>query len=97
MRRRRVVYAPEARRDLENIGRWLTLNASAAVALRFVDRVRHAIGKLEYASERGTLRDEQRGLRLIGILPTVSIAFSVEDEAVVVHRILHNGQDWRDT
>jgi hypothetical protein len=27
-------------------------------------------------------------------LPTVSIAFSVTEDAVTVHRVLYNGQNW---
>jgi len=94
MRSRRIVYAPEARRDRENIARWLTQRASSEIARRFDHRIRDAIRRLEYASERGTVRDERLGLRLIGILPTVAIAFSVSEDAVIVHRILYQGQNW---
>lgn len=79
-----------------NTARWLTLRASPEVARRFDRRIRDAIQSLEYASERGTVRDENLGLRIIGILPTVAIAFSVTEEAVTVHRILYLGQNWTD-
>lgn len=94
MRKRRVVYAPDARRDRASIARWLTRQASPEVARRFDQRIRDAIQGLEYASERGTLRDDRLGLRLIGILPTVAVAFSVKEDAVTVHRILYHGQNW---
>ncbi|ODT81069.1 MAG: hypothetical protein ABS76_13315 [Pelagibacterium sp. SCN 64-44] len=94
MRRRQIVYAPDARQDRVNITRWLTLRASAEVARRFDHRIRNAVHSLEYASERGTVRDDHLGLRIIGILPTVSIAFSVTEDAVIVHRILYLGQSW---
>lgn len=94
MRRRQIVYAPDARRDRASIARWLTLRASPDVARRFDHRIRDAIRGLEYASERGTLRDERLGLRLIGILPTVAVVFSVTEDTVTVHRILYQGQNW---
>lgn len=94
MRKRRVVYSPAAQKDLVVIARWLALRASAQVARRFDTRIRDAVRTLEYASERGTLRDEQLRLRVIGILPSVSAAFSVEEDAVTIHRILSHGQNW---
>ena len=94
MQRRRIVYAPDARLDRINIARWLTREASPEVARRFDRRIREAIQSLEYGSERGTVRDESLGLRVIGVLPTVTVAFSVGADAVTVHRILHNGQNW---
>lgn len=94
MRKRWVLYTVPARDDLTNIGRWLARNASEAVARRFVGRIRLAIRELQYASERGTVREGGRGIRIIGILPTVGVAFSVDEDAVHVHRILHNGQNW---
>lgn len=94
MQRRRIIYAPDARYDRVRLAQWLTRNASSAVARRFDRRIQDAVKKLEYASERGTVRHEAIGLRVIGILPTVSIAFSVSEDAVTVHRVLYNGQNW---
>ena len=94
MRKRRIVYAPAATRDRADIARWLSRQASPEVARRFDQRIRSAIKGLEYGSERGTVRDTRSGLRVIGILPTVSVAFSVGEDAVTVHRILSHGQNW---
>jgi len=94
MRRRRIRYTTIAQTELINIGRWLSRVASERVARRFTSRIRAAIQKLEFASERGSLRDEKHGLRVIGLLPTVTITFTVEEDTVTIHRILHNGQDW---
>ena len=49
---------------------------------------------LEYGAERGTIRNAQRGIRMIGILPTVSVAFLVTEDAVAINRILYNGENW---
>jgi toxin ParE1/3/4 len=94
MQRRRIIYAPDARYDRAKLAQWLTRNASSTVARRFDRRIQDAVKKLEYGSERGTVRDETIGLRVIGILPTVSIAFSVGEDTVTVHRVLYNGQNW---
>ena len=94
MQSRRVIYAPDARQDRVRLAQWLTRQASSEVARRFDRRIREAIQRLEYASERGTVRDEETGLRVIGVLPTVSVAFSVGVDAVIVHRVLYNGQNW---
>ena len=46
--------------------------------------------------ERGTLRDDVRdGLRIIGFERNASVAFIVEDESVIVLRILGKGQEFR--
>jgi len=94
MQRRIVGYSPAARNDLIRIGRWVARRTSGTVAKRFVARIRERIRKLDYAAERGTVREGTRNVRIIGILPTVAIAFSVEEDAVMVHRILYNGQNW---
>ena len=96
MRKRAIHYAPEARYDLVQLGAFLSRNVSAAVSRRFLTRIRAAIRKLEYASERGTIRVPDRGIRVIGILPTVSISFDVDEDTVTIHRVLYNGQNWVD-
>ncbi|WP_312807850.1 hypothetical protein [Agrobacterium cavarae] len=46
--------------------------------------------------ERGTLRDDVRdGQRIIGFERNASVAFIVEDESVIVLRILGKGQEFR--
>ena len=52
------------------------------------------LATLEYGAERGTIRNAQRGIRMIGILPTVSVAFLVTEDAVAINRILYNGENW---
>lgn len=95
MRMRQIVVLEAARDDLEAIDIRLTDVASEAVAARFVDRIFARLGSLSHASERGTIRPEVPGLRVIGLLRNVSVAFIVTDDKVVVHRIFHGGQDWQ--
>ena len=96
MRKRAIRYATEAQYDLVHLGGFLSRNASADVSRRFLSRIRAAIRKLEYASERGTIRVPDRDIRVIGILPTVSVSFDVDEDTVTIHRVLYNGQNWVD-
>ena len=93
MRKRRIIYSLAAEQDQIDIARWLTQRASTAIARRFRQKIAKRIKSLEYASERGNIRERERGLRVIGILPTIAVAFTVEEDTVIIHRILHNGRN----
>jgi len=57
--------------------------------------VRAFCERLDYASERGTRRDDIRpGLRIIGFEGRVTVAFMVEAERVVVLRLFDGGANW---
>ena len=94
MRERRVILLESAERDLDEIADWLIEYASLVVAERYLDRIQQRLDKLAFASKRGSLRTEVPGLRLIGILPGVSVAFVVDDDRVIVHRILYRGRSF---
>ena len=94
MRKRRIVYTHASIQDRSDISEWLVSKASRDVARRFDRRIVGRIKGLQYGSERGTVRDDALQIRVIGILPTVAIAFTVEEDTVIIHRILHNGQNW---
>ena len=93
---RRVVLSPEARDDLLAIYDWLAGIASADVALDYVERVERFVMKLDIGSQRGTERDDVRpGLRVIGFERKLAVAFTVEQDRVVILRIFRGGRDWR--
>ena len=92
MRRRTIRYSATAIEDLRRIAALLSRVASVDVS--FIVRIRERIRTLEYGAERGTMRNAQRGIRMIGILPTVSVAFLVTEDAVAINRILYNGENW---
>lgn len=94
MRRRTIRYSATAIDDLRRIAALLSRVASVEVSRRFVVRIRERVRTLEYGAERGTVRDAQRGIRMIGVLPTVSVAFVVTEDAVAINRILYNGENW---
>jgi toxin ParE1/3/4 len=95
MKKRGLIFSKEASADLDNIAVWLTEEASAQVARRYLMRIREHLSKLAFASERGTIRnDVAEGLRVIGLTGSISVAFKVYDDHVVIARILWGGQNW---
>lgn len=97
MKRRTVEYALQADDDFGWLYDVIAEASSATLALDYVERLRAFCNRLEYASERGTPRDEIRpGLRIIGFERHVTVAFTVEAERVVVLRLFYGGANWED-
>ena len=95
MKRRVVVFAPEARNDLLHIYDWIERSSSSSIALAFVERIEAYCLAFDLAAERGTRRDDIRpGLRTVGFERTLTLAFSVEDGTVTILRIFYAGRDW---
>ena len=95
MKRRSVVYTPEAADDLDWIYEIIAAAGSPTAADRYDRRIRAFCDGLEYASERGSRRDDVRpGLRVIGFERRVSVAFVAEAERVVILRVFYGGADW---
>lgn len=91
-----VRLSPEAQTDLVRMHAYITEAAGSAItADRYLDRISGFLSSLNIFPERGTLRNETRpGLRIIGFERSASVAFVVEDDAVVVLRILGKGQEF---
>ena len=67
MKRRTVVFAPEARRDLLELGDWIAEHAGSETALNYIGRLEAHCMSFEIGSERGHRRDDIRpGLRITG-------------------------------
>lgn len=97
MKRRNVGYAPEADQDFDWIYEVISLASSPAIAFDYVQRLRAFCERLEYASERGSRRDDIReGLRIVGFERRVTIAFAVDESRVTILRLFYGGQDWED-
>ena len=94
MQRRSVRYSPAAERDLEGISDWLSDVASEAVGVRYIRRIQKRVETLGDGGERGTVRNAETGLRVIGILASVSVAFTVDGDIVNVQRVIYGGQNW---
>ncbi len=97
MRRRDVVFAPEARDDLLNLYNWIASRAGPAVAISYIERIEAFCQGFDLASERGQLRGDIRpGLRIIGFERRITIAFSVSQEQVTIFRLFYGGRDWEE-
>ena len=95
MRLRRVSILPEAQRDLLDLYQQIAEVAGEHIALDYAERIKQFCEKLDLASERGHRRDDiVPGLRILGYRGRVTIAFTVEDNFVLIHRIFYGGRDW---
>ncbi|WP_313618113.1 type II toxin-antitoxin system RelE/ParE family toxin [Agrobacterium sp.] len=94
-----VRLSPEAQTDIVRIhARIVEKSGSPVTADRYIDRISVFLSSLNVFPERGTVREEVRpGLRIIGFEHSASVAFVVEDDDVVVLRILAKGQEFGDT
>jgi toxin ParE1/3/4 len=97
VKRRQVVFTPEARNDLFEIYDWIAEKASPQIAISYIDRIEAYCLRLELASERGHRRDDiSPGLRIVGFERRVTIAFAVDDDRVTILRLFYGGQNWED-
>lgn len=87
-------FAEPAEADLRDIYSFLAQEASPRTAEAYLDRLLGFADQLKHFPERGTKRDEiRKGLRTIGFERRVSIAFIVENDKVVVLRVLYAGRE----
>lgn len=95
MKERRVVFAPKAVHDLNELYDWISSQASPTVAMGYLERVEVFCRRLSVGSERGHLRSDIRpGLRIIGFERRLTIAFVVQEETVTVLRVFTAGRNW---
>lgn len=95
MKKRTVEISQDARADLIALYDWIANQASPAIALSYIERLENYCQGFDLASERGHLREDIRpGLRIVGFERRVTIAFTVEDERVVILRIFYGGRNW---
>ena len=95
MKRRSVVFTNEAQDDLFHMYEWIAEAGEAERALTFIARVEQFCLGFDLASERGQRRDDIRpGLRIVGFEKTLTIAFAVDDNRVVILRLFYRGRDW---
>jgi plasmid stabilization system protein ParE len=69
-------------------------SGSAITADRYIERIDGFLSSFDIFPERGALRNEVRpGLRIIGFERRVSVAFIIEDDDVIILRILAAGRE----
>lgn len=92
---RTVVLSPEAEQDLADIYDWIAGAAGASTALAYIERVESHLRRFDLAAERGSARDDIRpGLRIAGFERSLTIAFSLESQSVVILRVFRRGRNW---
>ena len=97
MRRREVVFSPEAIDDLTRLYDWIASVGGTTIALGYVERIENFCLNLGTASERGHLREDIRpGLRIVGFERRVTVAFSVDTAQVTIYRLFYGGQNWEE-
>jgi plasmid stabilization system protein ParE len=94
-RRCTVRLSPEAQTDLVHIHEYIVERSGSAItADRYIGRIAGFLSSFDTFPERGTLRNEVRpGLRIIGFERRVSVAFMIEDDDVIILRILAAGRE----
>lgn len=90
----RVVFAPEARDDLEELYLFIAERADPERAMAYVDRIESYCRGFADFPKRGVPRDDLfPGLRVTGFERRVTIAFHVDVDTVTFLRILYGGRD----
>ena len=97
MKRRHVVLLPEAQADLLWIYDTVAHASSNLTAIRYIERIERFCLGLDYASERGTRRDDVRpGLRIVGFERRLTVAFAIDGDQVAILRVFYGGANWED-
>jgi plasmid stabilization system protein ParE len=96
VKRHRVRLSDDAKADLAEIYRFVRhKSASSIVARNYTRRIRIFLDGFETLPERGIIRDHVRpGLRIVGFERRISVAFLVENEEVVILRVLYAGRQF---
>jgi toxin ParE1/3/4 len=94
LRRRSVVFAPEARGDLLELADWIAERAGAEAALAYIARLEAYYMGFEVGGERGHRRDDIRpGLRITGFERRITIAFVTSETEVLILRLYYGGRN----
>jgi len=95
VKRRTVIYSPEAAEDLDRIYGIVADAGDPLTADRYDQRIRALCERLDHASERGTLREDVRpGLRIVGFERRITVAFAVDEDRVTILRLFYGGANW---
>ncbi|NZD48534.1 type II toxin-antitoxin system RelE/ParE family toxin [Rhizobium leguminosarum] len=93
----RIIYHPKAEAELDKLYADIAVEAGTGIAGDFVHAVITFIEALETFPERGTVREGRiPGLRIIGYRRSVSVAFSVSGNNVIILGVFARGRDITD-
>ena len=89
----KIVFAPEARDDLNEIFESIAEHDGPERAITYVERIEKACLSLQTLPNRGRPREDIRpGLRVMGFERRALIAFRVSSNTVAILRILYGGR-----
>ena len=95
MKRREIVFSPEARHDLLQIYDWIAERAGDDIALGYIERLEAFCRSRALSPLRGRRRDDVRpGLRVVGFQRRIAVAFTVEANVVVILGLYYGGRNW---
>jgi len=91
----RIIVTPEARDQLDAIYDYIAYAATPSIARQFTDGIIDRLAVLTDYPRTGSPRDDIRpGLRTLAYRRRVTVAFMVEEAAVVVIGFYYGGQDF---
>jgi toxin ParE1/3/4 len=97
VRRREVIFSPEAESDLHALFEYISSLAGSAIADRYIDRIEAFLLNFDLAAERGHMRDDIRpGLRVVGFERRITVAFTVNESETTVLRLFYGGRNWEE-
>ena len=92
---RPVVFARDARRQIQALHEYIAARSGSLRADRYVEAILARCRALGSFPQQGTRRDEIRpGLRTLGFRGRVTITFVVEPTMVVILGVFYGGQDY---
>lgn len=92
---RRVVFSPEAEKQLVALYGYISAAASPDIAARYTEAIVSYCESLCTFPHRGTMRDDVRpGLRITNYKKRAVIAFDVDAEQVSIIGVFYGGQDY---
>ena len=90
-----VRFSPEAEQQLTSLYEFIATESSSRIAARYVEAVLTFCERLQIFPLRGSPRDDIRsGIRTISYKKRVLIAYTVEDNRVLILGIYYGGQDY---
>lgn len=96
MKRFEVVYRPEALTDIEAIFLYvLEASQSLQIASGFTDRILDRCQRIGDAPRGGVARDDlMPGIRVVPFEKKAVIAYTLQDDKVVIVNIFYGGRDY---
>lgn len=95
MKQYRVIFSPRAEAQLGNLYDYIAERGGEERAEGFIKGIIEFCEGFSTFPERGTQRDDLRkNLRTIGYERRATIAFSVQDDRVIIHGVFYGGQDY---